>query len=134
MTRWTKPSRTALLILGALTMVFGLALVAAIRFGLSTPGTSAETYQLPGLTVFQQNAPAPALIVTSVESGSEAEARQIHVGDQILAIDGHPVRSLDDIESMARKLDKNSLAVRLMHNETVKETTLIRGSGHRRGT
>lgn len=109
-------------------------LIAAILVMTSTghpaPGhgaTSAETMALlPGATVEEGTRRGEGLIVTSLRSGGAASAAGIAVGDRVVAIDGHPARTLDKARGYIGTRGRRKIVVNLVHDHGVHYVTLIR--------
>jgi S1-C subfamily serine protease len=59
-------------------------------------GIGAQTGRLPA-SIAQQAGQDTAVLLVSVEAGSPADRGGLLLGDAVLAVDGHPVRVLDDL-------------------------------------
>lgn len=112
-----------------------IAVVAALAAHWHTDGWTMSRAGLPGFTIGTMatgEAPHPndrlrrtgTLVVTSLQSGSEAQREGIAVGDLLLAIDNHRVATLDDAEQTMRGSDANVVALRLAHGSTLRELVL----------
>lgn len=78
----------------------------------------------PGFTADDMIKPGRGLVVTSLQSGSEAQRDGIAVGDKLLAIDNHPIGSLDEARQFLGRNPGDMLALRLMHNSRSRELVL----------
>jgi len=87
-------------------------------------GIGAHPVRLPA-TLEQQVGQRVGLIVVSVESGSPAERGGLVLGDVIVAVDGTPVRTHDDIASqLTSEKIGTSLRVRLLRGGAAKELSV----------
>lgn len=78
---------------------------------------------LPGLTLA---AAGPHLVVTSIESGGEAARRGVAVGDEVVAINGRPFRSLDQAGAYLVRAPGDEVNVALRDGEQVRLVTMHR--------
>jgi membrane-associated protease RseP (regulator of RpoE activity) len=78
-------------LLAAVPVAAVVALVWTVQHGKPTSSV------LPGMTVEIVEADQPRLVVTSVQSNGPAAQGAIRVGDVIEAVDGHKVRSIDQL-------------------------------------
>jgi len=62
-------------------------------------GVSAQVVRLPA-ALAQQSDQETGLLLGSVEPGSPAEKAGLFMGDTIVALDGQPVRHLDDLQAL----------------------------------
>jgi len=87
-------------------------------------GIGAHPVRLPA-TLEQQVGQRVGLIVVSVESGSPAERGGLGLGDVLVAVDGTPVRTHDDVASQltAEKIG-TSLRIRLLRGGAAKELSV----------
>lgn len=90
-------------------------------------GIGAHPVRLPAGTE-QQLGQRVGLIVVSVEAGSPAERGGMVLGDVIVAVEGTPVRTHDEIASLltAERIG-TSLRIRLLRGGAVKELTVTVG-------
>jgi len=64
-------------------------------------GVGGQTVEIPRAVVrAQQLAKGTGVLVISVEPGSPAERGELHEGDVIVALDGYPVTSVDDLHRL----------------------------------
>ncbi|BBE34166.1 PDZ domain-containing protein [Sphingosinicella microcystinivorans] len=121
------PSRAWITAGAAATL--GLLLYAAL--GQSVINTGGSGALVPGLTFDNAVASEPALVVTSVGSGSIAAAAGVSVGDQVLAVDSLPMTSLDQVRQHLHNTPENMVLLRVLHDGAVR-SVLIRRDGDRR--
>lgn len=89
------------------------------------PGRHAEPKPLfPGFTADGASRPTFGLVVTSLQSGSEAQLEGMAVGDEVLAIDNQPVKTLDQAEEIIGSRTSDGLALRILHNEKPRDLVL----------
>lgn len=89
---------------------------------------------LPGLTV--ENAPPPqlGLVVTSLQTGSEAARAGVHVGDDIAALDGRPVIEIDDAIRYLRRDSRPTIVLHLVSDHRARDVRLHWQAGGSHGT
>jgi len=89
---------------------------------------------LPGFTA--DNAPAPniGLIVTSLETGSQAQRAGMHVGDAILSVDGRATRSLGQVGAYLRHDRRPEVDLAVLHGDTLRHVILMRDRDGDHGT
>lgn len=98
------------------------------------PNVRAAMTVLPGLTV--ENAPPPqlGLVVTSLQTGSEAARAGVHVGDDIAALDGRPVIEIDDAIRYLRRDSRPTIILHLVSDHRVRDVRLHWQAGGSHGT
>jgi len=84
---------------------------------------AAKHHILPGLTLI---ATGPHLVVTSIETGGEAARSGVAVGDEIVAIDGRPFRSLDQAAAYLVRASGDEVNVELRDRGQVRQVTMSR--------
>ena len=87
------------------------------------PAVASHRRVLPGLTL---GTAGPALIVTSVQSGGEAARRGVAVGDDLIAIDGKAVHSLDQAEAYLVDGSRGAVVLELSRSGQVRQVALDR--------
>ena len=122
------------MLLAIVVILIGLAVVVAreARRAMRSPDESILLF--PGFTADELPMPGHALVVTSLQSASEAQINGIAVGDVVLAIDNHPVKSLKEAQKIMIKNRQAMVALRLLHNETQRDVTLHENGVRRHGT
>lgn len=108
------------LALGALTMSF------AFFLHLDRRGAAPPTQILPGITLINGQPAAAGLIVTSIRSDSPAAQQGILVGDDIVALDGTPVHSLDQASHYLLESHQQRVVLELVHQNRMRQVTLDR--------
>lgn len=83
----------------------------------------------PGFTAEQAGGTARGLVVTSLRSGSEAAQDGMEVGDAIVAIDGRPVDTLDQVRRYLREDRQPALSLDLVHQKQLRHLRLLRSAG-----
>ena len=121
------------ILLAAVVILIGLAIVVA-RESRQAMRSSAESILLfPGFTVDDLPGPGHGLVVTSLQTASEAQMKGIAVGDLVLAIDNHPVRSLGEAEKIMDQHRQAMIALRLLHSAAPRDITLHENGVRRHG-
>ncbi|MBN8817500.1 MAG: PDZ domain-containing protein [Sphingomonas sp.] len=108
------------LALGALTMSL------AFFVHLDRRGAAPHTQILPGLTLANSQPADDGLIVTSIRSDSPAAQQGIIVGDDIVALDGNPVHSLDQANRYLLVSRQQRVVLELIHENRMRQVTLDR--------
>ena len=85
------------------------------RRSLGAKVADASRYAMPGGTAVE------GAYVGGVNRGSPAEAAGLKVGDVIVAVDGRPVRSADDLADALSKSNRNGVALTLARGATRRE-------------
>lgn len=124
---------TAILLATAVILI-GLALVVAREARQAMRSPEEAILLFPGFTADELPGPEHGLVVTSLQSASEAQMNGIAVGDEVLAIDNHPVESLEEAEHVMIQNRQAILALRLLHNATPRDVTLHQNGISRDGT
>lgn len=103
-----------------------IAVAAAVVFEFRhNPGRLAEPKPLfPGFTADRVSKPTFGLVVTSLQSGSEAQLEGIAVGDEVLAIDNQPVKTLDQAEEIIGARSGDVLVLRILQNDRPRDLVL----------
>jgi serine protease Do len=70
---------------------------------------------LPGLTVEDTTPPGRGLIVTSLRSDSQAAIRGLAVGDDIIGINGQPVRTVTEAAGLIGHDNEPRFVIKVMH-------------------
>lgn len=123
--RWLHRLPIPLLAIGALAM--SGAFIHQMREGGAGHGApSARQHMLPGLTLANAQPPGSGLVVTSIRSRSAAARQGILVGDDIVAIDGSPVHSLDQASRYLVEKPRPRIVVALVHDDQMRWVTLDR--------
>ena len=112
----------------------GLALVVAREARQTMRSPDEAILLFPGFTADELPRPGHGLVVTSLQSDSEAQMDGIAVGDEVLAIDNHSVRSLEEAEQRMNQNKQAVLALHLLHNNTPRDVTLHDNGIRRHGT
>lgn len=99
--RWESPA----------SFVVGVLIVAA-GFAWQHHAQATAASGLPGLTAEESGG---ALIVTSVRDQSSAERAGIAAGDQILAIDGQPLRHLTEASHLFSHAPEAKVRISVLH-------------------
>ena len=122
------------ILLATVVILIGLAIVVAreARQAMRSPDESILLF--PGFTADELPMPGHGLVVTSLQSASEAQMDGIAVGDEVLAIDNHPVRSLEEAEQIMNQKRQTMFALRLLHNAAPRDVTLHENGVRRHGT
>ena len=122
------------MLLATVVILIGLAIVLAreARQAMHTPDEVILLF--PGFTADELPRPGHGLVVTSLQSASEAQMDGIAVGDEVLAIDNHRVGSLEEAEQIMTQNRQAMLALRLLHNATPRDVTLHENGVRRHGT
>lgn len=87
----------------------------------------------PGFTADELSPPDQGLVVTSLQSDSEAQREGLAVGDEVLAIDDHLVRSLWDAQKFLDRSDKGDVSLHVLHNRIPRDVVLQRREIQRHG-
>lgn len=128
--RRRKRGRMWLLALIGITPLFVGAVLVVTPVGRSALGrwtAPVETKALlPGLTVEAIPRRGQGLVVTSLRSGSQAMASGIMVGDRIVAIDDHPVGTMDQTLGYMHKDGRRTIVLRLVRNHDSRRVELSR--------
>lgn len=119
-------------LLATAAILIGLALIAARQARQAMRSADAAMLLFPGFTA--DELPGHGLVVTSLQSASEAQMHGICVGDEVLAIDNHRVRSLAEAERIVHHNRQAMLALRLIHNATPRDVTLHKAGVRQHGT
>lgn len=90
------------------------------------PGRQGPPHLLPGMTVEAAPVPRHGLIVTSLQSNSQAATTGIAVGDGISAIDGQFVATLDQAVRYLHNDRRATVVLRVIHNRRARAVTLER--------
>jgi S1-C subfamily serine protease len=93
---------------------------------LDQRGAAPHDQILPGLTVANGQPADAGLIVTSIRSDSAAAQRGIYVGDDIVALDGTPVHSLDQASRYLLESPQQRVVLGLIHQNRMRQVTLDR--------
>ncbi len=110
---------TSLLDRSMTTLLLGSFVVTSVVMLVGVNGRESslsENDRLPGLTAMRAAPPAQGLVVTSLQSRGIAEGAGIEVGDEILAIDQHPVHSLEQARDAVHRASSTTIQLRLVHN------------------
>lgn len=121
-------------LLATASALIGLAIVVAREARQAMRSPQKEALLFPGFTVDELPRPKRGLVVTSLQSASEAQFDGIVVGDEILAIDNHSVGSLEEAEQILNQNRQASLSLRLLHNRDSRDVTLHQNGVSRHGT
>ncbi|MBI3954174.1 MAG: trypsin-like peptidase domain-containing protein [Chloroflexi bacterium] len=90
-------------------------------------GVGAQPVRLPA-SLAQQVGQETGLLLASIEPGGPAEQRGLLLGDTIIALDGQPVRSLDDLRgSLSGDQVGAELRVRIVRGGQVRELPVVVG-------
>lgn len=122
------------ILLATVVILIGLAIVVAREARQAMRSPDEAILLFPGFTVDELPRPRHGLVVTSLQSASEAQMDGIAVGDEVLAMDNHPVRSLEEAEQIINQNRQAMLALRLLHNATPRDVTLHENGARRHGT
>ena len=122
------------MLLATIVILIGLVIVVAREARRAMRSPHEAILPFPGFTVDELPRPRHGLVVTSLQSASEAQMDGIAVGDEVLAIDNHPVRSLEEAEQVINQNRQAMLALRLLHNATPRDVTLHENGARRHGT
>lgn len=85
------------------------------RRSLGAKVADAGRYALPGGTAVQ------GAYVGGVNTGSPAEAAGLKVGDVIVAVDGKPVRSVDDLAQTLARLSEDKATLSVARGSSTRE-------------
>lgn len=86
---------------------------------------------LPGMTVEEAAPPAHGLVVTSRRSNGAAVEAGISVGDNITAIDYHPIKGLNDAAAYMRHDRRPIVTLTILHDRHMRRMALKRsGESH----
>ena len=121
------------ILLATVVILIGLALVVAREARQTMRSPDEAILLFPGFTVDELPGPQHGLVVTSLQSASEAQMDGIAVGDELLAIDSRPVRSLEEAEQIMTQNRQAMLGLRLLHNATPRNVTLHENGVRRHG-
>ena len=122
------------MLLAIVVILIGLAIVVAREARQAMRSPDEAILLFPGFTVDELPKPRHGLVVTSLQSASEAQMDGIAVGDEVLAINNHPVGSLEEAEQIMNQNRQAVLALRLLHNATPRDVTLHENGAMRHGT
>ena len=122
------------LLLATVLILIGLAIVVVREVRQAMRSPNKEILLFPGFTADELPRPERGLVVTSLQSASEAQMDGIAVGDEVLAIDNHPVGSLEEAEQIMNQNRQAKFALRLLHNATPRDVTLHESEVRRHGT
>ncbi len=122
------------MLLAIVVILIGLAVVVAREARRAMRSTDESILLFPGFTSDELPMPGHGLVVTSLQSASEAQTDGIAVGDKVLAIDNHPVKSLEEAQKIMIKNRRAVVALRLLHNDTQRDVTLHENGVRRHGT
>lgn len=86
----------------------------------------ASQHVLPGLTLVNAQPPGSGLVVTSIQSGGGAARQGLAVGDDIVAIDGQPVHTLDQASRYLIGSSQRTVMVALVRKGQMRWVTLDR--------
>ena len=84
------------------------------------------TNLFPGFTAETAMLPVHGLVVTSLRSGSPAAAQGVAVGDDIVAIDGRAVETLDQARRYLHSDARPALLLDLVHDHERRQVRLMR--------
>ena len=121
------------ILLATVVILIGLALVVAREARQAMRNPDQAILLFPGFTADELPGPGHGLVVTSLQSASEAQMDGIAVGDELLAIDSRPVRSLEEAEQIMTQNRQAMLGLRLLHNATPRNVTLHENGVRRHG-
>lgn len=124
-----RSERRAAIGLALLGCAILLLLIFADRGLFRRLDASSSLTTLPGLTLDDSGTHAP--VVTSLRSDSEAERRGIQVGDSIVSVDGHSVRSLAALRQVVGQDRDKALALHIRRGNRIWDVTLDRGDAAR---
>ncbi len=122
------------MVLATVIILIGLAIVVARESRRMLRSPDAPALLFPGFTADELPRPGHGLVVTSLQSASEAQMDGIVVGDEVLAIDNHPVGSLEEADQVMNQNRQAVLALRLLHNAAPRDVTLHDNGGGQHGT
>ena len=123
-----------IILLATVVILIGLAIVVAREARQAMRSPDEAILLFPGFTADELPRPGRGLVVTSLQSASEAQMDGIAVGDEVLAIDNHPVRSLEEAEQIMNQNKLAMLALHLLHNDSPHDVTLHDNGVRRHGT
>lgn len=89
---------------------------------------------LPGLTVEEAPPPQQGLVVTSLQTGSEAARAGVRVGDDIAALDGRPVMEIEDAIRYLRRDSRPTIVLHLVSDNHGRDVRLHWQAGGSHGT
>ena len=122
------------ILLATVVILIGLAIVVAREARQAMRSPDEAILLFPGFTADELPGPGHGLVVTSLQSASEAQMDGIAVGDEVLAINNHPVGSLEEAEQIMNQNRQAVLALRLLHNATPRDVTLHENGVRHHGT
>ena len=122
------------MLLITVVILIGLAIVVAREARQAMRSPDEAILLFPGFTADELPGPGHGLVVTSLQSASEAQMDGIAVGDEVLAINNHPVGSLEEAEQIMNQNRQAVLALRLLHNATPRDVTLHENGVRHHGT
>lgn len=130
---WRDRYVTVMLLITVVILI-GLAIVVAREARQAMRSPDEAILLFPGFTADELPGPGHGLVVTSLQSASEAQMDGIAVGDEVLAINNHPVGSLEEAEQIMNQNRQAVLALRLLHNATPRDVTLHENGVRHHGT
>jgi hypothetical protein len=89
--------------------------------------------QFPGFTALNVSPPHTGLVVTSLQSHGPAERAGLEVGDDIIAINTSPVRSIEDASVVLRQTTTSALLLHLLHKGRPVDVSLARSEDQMHG-
>jgi hypothetical protein len=90
---------------------------------------AAKARALPGLTMTDAVPTGSGVIVTSMESDGEAARRGVHVGDDLISLNGSPISSLDQASAWLYNHRQTTVALGLRHADRMRVVRLDRPEG-----
>ncbi len=132
--QFRRNRQVSAMLLAIVVILIGLAVVVAreARRAMRSPDESILLF--PGFTADELPMPGHGLVVTSLQSASEAQMDGMGVGDVVLAIDNHSVRSLKEAQQIMIHNRQAMVALRLLHNDTLRDVKLHENGVRRHGT
>ena len=74
--------------------------------------------------------PATGGLLSRVEPGSEADAIGLRAGDQLLSVNGHPLRDIIDFRFYG---DEDEISLEYVRDGRIRRARAVRANGRRRG-
>lgn len=90
---------------------------------------AAKAGALPGLTMTDAVPAGSGVIVTSMESDGEAARLGVHVGDDLISLNGTPISSLDQASNWLYHHRQATVALGLRHADQMRVVRLDRPEG-----
>lgn len=119
-TGWWLPLAAILL------AIAGMLALASGRLHLLGHGWREPVTLLPGLTIENTPLPQAGVVVTSLQSGSEAAGSGIMVGDGIAALDGHPIGDIADAVKYLKNDRQAAVILDVEHGQSMHSVRLHR--------